>query len=75
VSRCEHGGPANAVAWSYLALGIESQAAFIQGEKEDRVTNVEFQGTLASVSGQHARVNVDRLLTYDQRYGCRSWSG
>lgn len=62
-------------AWTYLVPGMTSQAAFIQGEQDVTVTDVAFAGTLASVSGNYAHVDVDSLITHDEKYGCRSWRG
>lgn len=66
---------AYAQAWTHLALRIETQAAFVQGEKTARPTNIELLGTLTGSSGNHARIDIHRLRTNDQQYGCRSWSG
>jgi hypothetical protein len=66
---------AYADAWTHLAPSIETQAAFVLSEKAARPTNIELLGTLTGISGNHARVDIHRLLTHDQQYGCRSWSG
>jgi hypothetical protein len=66
---------AYANAWTYLAAAGETQAAFVQSEREARPANIELLGTLTGISGERARVDLDRLLTHDEQYGCRSWSG
>jgi hypothetical protein len=69
------GTGAYAKAWTYLSATVESEAAFVDGEKKARPTNIELLGTLAGISGNHATIVVNRLITHDQQYGCRSWSG
>jgi hypothetical protein len=66
---------AYADAWTYQAAGGETQAAFIKNEKEARPTNIELLGRLIGISGNRAQVDINRLLTHDRQYGCRSWSG
>lgn len=66
---------AYAKAWTYLSAGVESEAAFVAGEKEARPTNIQLEGTLTGISGAHATIVINRLITHDQQYGCRSWSG
>lgn len=66
---------AYAKAWTYLRPGVESETAFIDGEKAARPTNIELQGTLTGISGAHATIVINRLITHDRQYGCRSWSG
>ncbi len=66
---------AYAEAWAYLGVAGETKAAFVQGEQEAGPANIELLGRLTGISGSHARVDVSRLVTHDQQYGCRSWSG
>jgi hypothetical protein len=66
---------AYAKAWKYLSPAVESEAAFVEGENKARPTNVELLGTLTGISGNHATIVIQRLVTHDQQYGCRSWSG
>lgn len=66
---------AYAKAWTYLSPGAESETAFVDGEKQARPTNIELQGTLTGISSIHAAIVISRLITHDQQYGCRSWSG
>ena len=66
---------AYAKAWTYLSPAVESEAAFVGAEKEARPKNIELEGTLAGISGSHATIVIDRLITHDQQHGCRSWSG
>ena len=66
---------AYAKAWTFLKPTIETETAFVDSEKEARPTNIELQGTLTGISGIHATIVINRLITHDQQYGCRSWSG
>lgn len=66
---------AYAKAWTYLSPGVESEAAFVAGEKEAGPTNVQLEGTLTGISGDHASIVINRLITHDQQHGCQSWSG
>lgn len=66
---------AYAKAWRYLSPTVESEAAFVDGEKKARPTNIELLGTLTGISGNHATIIVNRLITHDQQRECRSWSG
>ena len=66
---------AYAKAWTYLSPGVESQAAFVAGEKESVPTNVQLEGTLAGISGDNAAIVINRLITHDRQHGCQSWSG
>lgn len=66
---------AYANAWTYLAAAGDTQAAFVQSEKEARPTNIELLGTLIGISGDRARIDLNRLMTHDRQYGCRIWSG
>jgi hypothetical protein len=66
---------AYARAWTYLSATVESEAAFVDGEDKARPTNIELLGTLADISGNHATIVVNRSITHDQQYRCRSWSG
>lgn len=66
---------AYAKAWTYLSRPGETETAFIEAEKEARPANIELLGTLTGISGIHATIKVDRLITHDDQYGCRSWSG
>lgn len=66
---------AYAKAWTYLSRGVQSETAFVDGEKQNHPTNVELQGTLTGISSSHAAIVISHLITHDQRYGCRSWSG
>ena len=66
---------AYAKAWAYLSPGVESEAAFVAGEKEARPTNIQLEATLTGISGGRATIVINRLITHDQQYRCRSWSG
>ena len=66
---------AYARAWTWLASSGETQAAFVQAEKNARPTHIELLGTLTGISGNHARIVVKRLVTHDRQSGCRSWTG
>lgn len=66
---------AYAKAWTYLVPGVESETAFVDSEKQARPTNVELDGSLTGITGVHAAIVISRLITHDQQYGCRSWSG
>ncbi|HVW17051.1 MAG TPA: S1C family serine protease [Solirubrobacteraceae bacterium] len=64
-----------AAAWTHLVPTITSQAEFIRGEQQAQISDVEFDGTLAGISGSYATVDVVLLVTRDAQYGCRRWSG
>jgi hypothetical protein len=66
---------AYADAWTYQAAADETQAAFVQSEQEARPTVTELLATLVGMSGNRARININRLLTRDRVEGCQSWTG
>jgi hypothetical protein len=62
-------------AWSYLAPGVISRASFINGEHQAGVRAATFTGSVQSSAGTSATVAVTSLVTHDQKYGCRAWTG
>jgi hypothetical protein len=66
---------AYAKAWTYLSRAAGTETAFIKDEQEAQPTNIELFGTLAAIAGNHTTIDINRLVTHDRQYGCRSWSG
>ena len=63
-------------AFGYLVPGlIGSEAAFVSSEQREHVDSAQFQGRVTSQSGSSATIQIVSLITHDQQYGCRTWSG
>jgi hypothetical protein len=65
-------------AYSHLAPGASglSESEFISSEQRAGIQHVEFHGQLGESSGSgSATINVVSLVTHDEQFGCRVWSG
>jgi len=64
-------------AYAYLAPGASSltEPEFISSEERAHIQHVEFHGHLGESSAGRATVEVDSLVTHDEQFGCRVWSG
>jgi hypothetical protein len=63
-------------AFGYLLPGlIGSEAGFISSEQHEHVQSAQFQGRVTSQSGTSATIQIVSLITHDEQYGCRTWSG
>jgi hypothetical protein len=63
-------------AFGYLLPGlIGSEASFVSSEQHEHVQSAQFQGRVTSQSGNNATIQIVSLITHDEQYGCRTWSG
>jgi hypothetical protein len=63
-------------AFGYLVPGlIGSEAGFVSSEEHEHVHSAQFQGLVTSQSGANATIRIVSLITHDQQFGCRTWSG
>lgn len=64
-------------AYNLLAAGAvsESESQFVVNEQKAHIENAQFRGEITSRSGSRATVTVLSLVTHDQEFGCRAWSG
>jgi hypothetical protein len=64
-------------AYAVLAPGAVPQtgAQWASAEQSTGVESVRFKGEADDASGTEATVTVLSLVTVDQRFGCRSWTG
>jgi hypothetical protein len=64
-------------AYNLLAPGAvsEGESQFVANEQKTHIENAKFHGEIASRSGSSATVTVLSLVTHDQEFGCRTWSG
>ncbi len=64
-------------AYGYLAPGSISltESEFVANEQQTNIQKVGFHGEVTSISGSSATVKIARLITDDQQYGCRTWTG
>ncbi len=64
-------------AFTYLTAhaATQSEPQFVAGEQQAGIHAVSFSGRVASQSGADATVHVSSLITRDEQFGCRSWSG
>jgi hypothetical protein len=56
------------------ATGL-SESEFVSSEEKEQIAGAEFHGQVGSSSGSSTTVEVVSLVTHDQHYGCRSWTG
>lgn len=65
-------------AYAHLAPGASglSESEFISSEQRAGIQHVAFHGKLGESSGSgSATVDVVSLVTHDEQFGCRVWSG
>jgi hypothetical protein len=64
-------------AYTYLAPGASglSESEFISSEQHAGIQHVEFHGQTGASSSSTATIEVTSLITHDQQFGCRIWSG
>lgn len=63
-------------AFGHITPGlVGSKVAFISSEHREQVESAQFQGRVTSESGPRATIQVVSLITHDQQFGCRTWSG
>ncbi len=64
-------------AYGYVVPGSTglSESQFVSSEEQANIENVQFHGQITSSSGSTASVEVVSLVTHDQQYGCRTWTG
>ncbi|MGA2165788.1 MAG: DUF2510 domain-containing protein [Solirubrobacteraceae bacterium] len=64
-------------AYTYLAPGASglSESEFISSEQHAGIQHVEFHGQTGASSSSTATIEVASLITHDQQFGCRIWSG
>jgi hypothetical protein len=64
-------------AYRYLMPGSTglTESQFASSEEQANIENVQFHGRVASSSGSTATIEVASLVTHDQQYGCRTWTG
>jgi hypothetical protein len=52
-----------------------SESEFISSEQHAGIQHVEFNGQTGASSSSTATIEVTSLITHDQQFGCRIWSG
>lgn len=64
-------------AYSDLVPGSVNmtESQFVSSEGQSHIESAQFRGHVASNSGSSATVDVVSLITHDEQYGCRTWSG
>ncbi len=65
-------------AYTYLAAGAAgglSESEFVSSERRAGIQHVEFRGQVGASSSSTATIEVVSLVTHDQQFGCRVWSG
>ena len=64
-------------AYSYLASRAVNltDAQFVAQEQQAGIQSVSFNGHVTGQNGETATVAVDSLMTKDEQFGCRTWSG
>jgi hypothetical protein len=64
-------------AYGYLIASAAgtTQAQFVASERDERVRSASFDGRLLGVHGSSATVGVVSLVTHDEQFSCRTWSG
>jgi hypothetical protein len=63
-------------AFGYEVPGlIGPEAGFVSSEQREHVLSAQFQGRVTSQSGTNATIQIVSLITHDEQYGCRTWSG
>jgi hypothetical protein len=64
-------------AYIYLAPGASglSESEFISSEQHAGIQDAAFHGRVLSSSDSGAKIEVVSLVTHDQQFGCRDWSG
>jgi hypothetical protein len=56
------------------ADGNSTESSWVDSHNQDDITSVDYQFTVAWVTGDRARVNIDTLTTQDAK-GCHTFSG
>ncbi len=66
-----------AAAYAILAPGAvpQTEAEWASTEQSTRIESVRFNGEVGDSSSTAAAITVVSLVTVDQRFGCRSWTG
>ena len=64
-------------AYGYLVPGSNSlsESEFVSSEGRVGIQHVAFHGRVISTASSTATVGVVSLVTHDNEFGCRSWSG
>jgi hypothetical protein len=52
-----------------------TEAQFVAQETQAGIQSVSFNGHVTAQNGGTATVAVDSLMTKDEQFGCRAWSG
>ena len=63
-------------AFGHVVPGlVGSKASFVSSEQHEHVHSAQFQGRVTSQSETNATIRIVSLITHDQQFGCRTWSG
>ncbi len=63
-------------AWAHETSHTGGEEAhWVHEEEGNGVSRVKYEFAQGSISGDEATVNVVHLVTHDQTYGCRYWTG